>query len=50
MNRCAFPRQDLLIFPSLSALGPTQHRNYDVGYAFYELGYAFEDATDKGRN
>src|SRR5262249_20230083 len=27
---CAFPRQDLLqVFPSLSALGPTQRRNYE---------------------
>jgi len=39
-----------LAFPSLSALGPTQHRNNDIGYAFEELGYACEDATDKGRN
>jgi len=30
MKRCAFPRQDLLqVFPSLSALGPTQRRNYE---------------------
>jgi hypothetical protein len=43
MNSCAFPRQDLLVFPSLPALGLTEHRNY-------EIGYAFEDPTDKDRN
>jgi len=35
MKRCAFPQQDLLqVVASLSALGPTQQRNYEQPYFF----------------